>query len=107
MEARVFEAWPLVPGYSPAVGTPRDLSVSAALRPHQAQMPGQMLAAQGHIASPRLKHSHGISVARIETPNTPPDVETRVWMAEKVGHECHHFLAVPAVVADHLDGGID
>ena len=70
MEARVFEAWPLVPSYSPAVGTPRDLSVSAALQPHQAQMPGQMLAAQGHIASPRLKHSHGISIAQVSTHNS-------------------------------------
>ena len=59
----VLEAWPLVPSYSPAVGTPRDLSVSAALHPHQAQMPGQMLAAQGHIASPRLKHYHITSIA--------------------------------------------
>jgi hypothetical protein len=44
---------------------------------------------------------------RVHLFNAPPDVDTRVWMAEKVGHECHHFLAVPAVVADHLDGGLD
>jgi hypothetical protein len=69
MEARVFEAWPLVPSYSPEVGTPRDLSVSAALQPHQALIPGQMLAAQGHIASPRLKHSRGISIAQVSQHN--------------------------------------
>lgn len=65
MWLRVLEAWPLVPSYSPTVGTPRDLSVSAALQPRQAQVSGQMLAAQGHIASPRLKHSHGISIAQV------------------------------------------
>jgi hypothetical protein len=67
--ARVLEAWPLVLSYSPAVRTPRDLSVSAALKLHQAQMPGQMLAAQSHIASPRLKHSRFFTLALLIAPD--------------------------------------
>lgn len=72
MEARVFEAWPLVPSYSPAVGTPRDSGLPkflwlSPLHQPPKLVPGHMLAAQGHIASPRLKPSHGISVAQVST----------------------------------------
>lgn len=49
-----------MPSYSPSGGNPRYIfRCFGGVTPRQAlvKMTGQMLAAQGHIASPRLKHT--------------------------------------------------